>query len=183
MLVFSSSESLSLNIPNQSVPLRKYLRQPQQLVNALMGPNQVLVLGHQRFRLFLRDITFFMLHVQPIVDLYIIADINGKLFLKSTRCEIKGSKYIDQHFSLTLTGYLEPIDQSNSTLLIGQADLKVEVEMPPILQITPKALVQATGNHVISSTLQAMKQRLSCQLSANYKVWNKDQKAIEMTKM
>lgn len=183
MLVFSSSESLSLNVPNQPVPLRKYLAQPQELVNALIDRNQVIALGHQRFRLYLRTIAFFMLRIQPIVDLYIFTGVDGKLFLRSTRCEIKGDEYIGQHFSLALTGYLEPIDQTNSTLLVGQANLKVGVDIPPILQIAPTALVQKAGNRVIGSTLHAMKQRLSGQLSANYEKWSKSQKVIDVSEM
>ena len=175
MLTFSSSESIHLTVPNLPVPFRRYLEQPQRLGNALMNPKQVLELDHQHFRLCLRGFTFLMLHIQPVVYLSIVPDNSGKLWVKSTGCEIQGNEYINQYFDLALTGYLELTEQAKSTRLLGQADLQVDLEIPPMLYLAPTPLLQATGDRIVKSTLHTMKQRLASRLATHYAMWNQAQ--------
>lgn len=181
MLELSSFESITLDIPNQSVPFRSYLEQPQRLVHALISPNQVIGLGNKQFRLYLRTIAFFMLRIQPVVDLEIIASDNGQVSLKSIACKIQGNEFVNQNFDLSLRGHLNSIVQSQSTRLVGQAALRVSVDIPLILQFVPTALLETTGNHVLRSTLATMKQRLAHKLSADYRKWSDAQKVTDLS--
>ncbi|MDA0265843.1 MAG: DUF1997 domain-containing protein [Cyanobacteria bacterium] len=182
MLELSSSESITLDIPNQSVPFRYYLEQPQRLVHALISPNQVVGLGDKQFRLYLRTIVFFMLRIQPIVDLKITASDDGQLSLKSVACKIQGNEFVDQNFDLSLKGHLNSIVQAQSTCLVGQAALKISVGIPPILQFVPLALLETTGNHILRSTLVTMKQRLTHKLSTDYRRWSDAQQGSSALK-
>lgn len=175
MLVFSSSESIALAIPTHSVPLKYYLNQPQRLVHALINSDQVVCLGEKYFRLYLRTIVFFMLRIQPVVDLHITTGGDGTLHLNSVACDIQGNEFINQYFDLFLKGYLKPIPQTRSTRLVGQANLTVTVGIPPVLQFVPQPLLETTGNHLLKSVLTTMKQRLSHRLSADYRIWSEAQ--------
>ncbi|BCX13420.1 MAG: hypothetical protein KatS3mg067_2358 [Thermosynechococcus sp.] len=170
-LEFKASQSVRLSIETPTAPLQHYLRQPQRLVYALTDPTRVEFLGSDRFRLKMRPLNFLMVSLQPTVDLVVHANSDGSLQLRSLGCEIRGVDYINRRFHLALTGYLSPQATANGTDLIGLADLQVGVDIPPPLDLTPRPILEATGNGLLKSVLLTIKQRLSQQLVADYQRW------------
>ncbi|WP_460194756.1 DUF1997 domain-containing protein [Thermosynechococcus sp. FA-CM-4201] len=170
-LEFKASQSVRLSIETPTAPLQHYLRQPQRLVYALTDPTRVEFLGSDRFRLKMRPLNFLMVSLQPTVDLAVHANSDGSLQLHSLGCEIRGVDYINRRFHLALEGYLSPQATANGTDLIGLADLQVGVDIPPPLDLTPRPILEATGNGLLKSVLLTIKQRLSQHLVADYQRW------------
>ncbi|NJO77394.1 MAG: DUF1997 domain-containing protein [Cyanobacteria bacterium RM1_2_2] len=170
-ICFSAVQSIDLAVPEQSIPIQYYLRQPQRLIQALIDPRQVETLGNEHFRFKMRPLSFLSLSLQPTVDLRIWADADGVIHLESVNCEIRGIEYINQRFKLQLVGQLAPLQISSKTYLKGQANLQVQVDLPPPLALTPRPLLEATGNGLLRSVLLTIKQRLAYQLLADYCAW------------
>ncbi|NEP44916.1 MAG: DUF1997 domain-containing protein, partial [Okeania sp. SIO2H7] len=84
-------------------------------------------------------------------------------------------EYIDRRFTLNLAGILEPHQTNGQTYLKGHADLQVEVELPAPLQLTPKPLIESTGNGLLKSVLLTIKHRLTHQLLEDYLQWASDE--------
>jgi hypothetical protein len=168
---FHASQSVCLAVPEQSVPIQHYLRQPQRLVRALVDPKRTEALGRDVFRLKMRSLSFMMISVQPTVDLRLWADSEGTIHLQSVGCEIRGNDYIDRRFHLDLIGRLQPQIQRGKTYLVGQAKLTVGVDLPPPLWLTPRPILEATGNGLLQSVLLTIKQRLMHQLLVDYAAW------------
>ncbi len=171
---FSASQAVEIIVPEQPVPIQHYLRQPQRLVNALVDPSRVKHLSAERFRLTMRPLTFMTLSIQPTVDIKVWAEANGTIYLQSQGCEIRGIDYINQRFALKLNGYLSPYQVGSKTGLQGNADLEVQVELPPPLWLTPKPILETAGNGLLKSVLLTIKQRLQHQLLADYYAWASD---------
>ena len=171
MTRFYASQSVSLVVPEQPIPIKYYLRQPQRLVKALIDPKQIEPLSDGQFRLRLRPLSFMMIQIQPIVDLQIWAGTEDTIWLESVRCEIRGNDYINQRFDLTLTGQLLPRPMGATTQLQGAANLEVSIQLPPALWLTPKSLLEKTGNGLLHSVLLTIKQRLMRQLLSDYHEW------------
>lgn len=172
---FNASQSVEFAVPEQSIPIQHYLRQPQRLVRALVDSSRIEQLSEEVFRLKMRPLTFFALSLQPTVDLRVWSEANGTINLRSLGCEIRGTEYINQRFTLNLTGYLSPELSKTGTRLKGNADLEVQVELPFLLAFTPKPMIEAAGNGLLKSVLQTIKQRLLHQLLADYCQWVSDQ--------
>jgi Protein of unknown function (DUF1997) len=168
---FFASQVVVIDVIDQPVPIQHYLRQPQRLVYALTDPSRVELLDSDCFRLKMRSLSFLMLNLQPTVDMQVTVAPEGKVSLRSLGCEIRGIEYIDQRFQFDLVGYLNPLREGGKTSLVGQADLRVQVDLPPLLWFTPKPLLEAAGNGLLKSVLQTIKQRLMHQLLLDYAVW------------
>lgn len=168
---FHASQSIDLTVPELSIPVQHYLRQPQRLVQALADTSRVEILSENCFRLKMRPLNFLMLNLQPIVDLELQADANGAIALRSTGCKVLGVEYINDRFHLSLNGRLAPELVYGKTHLRGLADLRVQVDVPPMLWLTPKPLLEATGNGLLKSILMTIKQRLTHQLLLDYRHW------------
>lgn len=168
---FSAVQSVEIAVPDQPIPIQHYLRQPQRLVQSLIDPTQVESLGNDYFRFKMRPIHFLTLSLQPTVDLRIWAGSDGVIYLNSSACEIRGIEYINQRFNLHLEGQLAPYQLQSKTYLSGQANLQVQVELPPPLSMTPRLLVETTGNGLLHSVLLTIKQRLVHQLLLDYCEW------------
>ncbi|MBE7382928.1 MAG: DUF1997 domain-containing protein [Leptolyngbya sp. SIO1E4] len=175
MLRLSARQSVTMQVSQKSVPLHHYLKQPQRLVHALMNPSQVEDLGSGHFRLRLRVIRFLMLNICPVVDLHI--DVSQARFLKvrSVACQIQGNEFVDQRFDLSLSGFLKLEEQAKTTRVSGQVNLAIAVDLPPIMQLTPYAILETTGNQILKGILATMKQRLIRQLAADYDRWSAQQ--------
>lgn len=167
----TASQSVDLVVPQQPIPIQHYLRQPQRLIRALVDPSRMEQLSADDFRLKMRPLHFMMLSIQPIVDMRVWAEANGTIHLTSVGCEIRGIEYINQRFNLALVGKLSPVVVGNTTQLQGRADLEVQVDLPPALAMTPKPLIEATGNGLLRSVLLTVKQRLMYQLLLDYRRW------------
>ena len=187
MTRFYAAQSVSLLVPEQPIPIQHYLRQPKRLVKALIDPRQIELLSEGKFRLKMRPLSFMMIQIQPIVDLQIWAGAEDIILLKSVRCEIRGNDYINRRFDLNLTGQLSPQSVGSKTQLQGQANLEVEIQLPPALWLTPKSFLEATGNGLLHSVLLTIKQRLMRQLLSDYLQWvatqmeNENSNAIAQT--
>jgi hypothetical protein len=168
---FTASQSVEIAVAQQTIPIQHYLRQPQRLVNALVDQRRIQQLSEEVFRLKMRPLTFMSLSIQPTVDMRVWAESNGTIYLRSLGCEILGFEYINQRFSLNLRGYLSPYQLSSETRLRGQADLEVQVELPPPFSFTPKPILETTGNGLLKSVLLTVKQRLTHQLLVDYRQW------------
>lgn len=176
---FIASQAVEIAVPEQPIPIQHYLRQPQRLVNALVDPSRVEHLSAESFRLKMRPLTFMTLSIQPTVDIRVWAEPNGTIYLESQGCEIRGVDYINQRFALKLKGYLSPYQLGSKTGLQGNADLEVQVELPPLFWLTPKPILETAGNGLLKSVLLTIKQRLQHQLLADYYVWASDTECPE----
>ncbi len=168
---FAASQAVSILVPSATVPIQHYLRQPHRLVNALTDPSQVELLGEDCYRMKMKARQFLVFSLQPTVDIQIQSKSDGIVVLTSRGCEIRGVEFINERFHLDLAGVLYPMVKSGRTYLEGQADLKVQVDIPPMLWLTPKAIVEATGNGLLKSILMTVKQRLVHQLVLDYQKW------------
>lgn len=168
---FTASQSVELLVPKQPIPIEHYLRQPQRLIGALVDRSRVDELSKDTFRLKMRPLNFLTLSIQPTVDMQIWTEPDGTIYLRSLACEIRGVEYINERFDLDLLGKLVPTKTEKGTCLIGQADLRVEVGLPPAFWLTPKPLLEAAGNGLLRSVLMTIKQRLMHQLLSDYCNW------------
>ena len=168
---FTADRSIDIAVPKQPVPIQHYLRQPQRLVRALVDPNRIKQVGDDEFCLTMRALSFFGFNLQPTVFLRVWVEMDGTVRIVSTHCEIRGIEYIDKRFSLKLEGSLSPSERGGNTYLQGTADLEVQVDLPPPLGFTPKAIVEAAGNSLLKSILLTFKQRLMHQLLVDYVTW------------
>jgi hypothetical protein len=171
---FVASQSVEIAVPEQPIPIQHYLRQPQRLVHAIAETNRIEQLSQECFRLKMRPLDFMSLNFQPTVDLKVWADSDGTVHLRSIRCEILGLDYINQRFALDLKGKLYPSQNQGVTHLKGRADLKVNVDIPLPFSLTPKPILEATGNGLLKSVLVRIKQKLMHQLLLDYRQWAND---------
>jgi len=174
---FSASQSIELVVPELSIPIQHYLRQPQRLIKALVDPSRTEQIGVDSFRLKMRPLHFMAFTLQPTVDMEVLTEPDGGIRLRSTACEIRGIEYINQRFSLNLVGRLVPYQTQQTTYLKGKADLQVQVDLPPPFLLTPKPVLETTGNGLLRSVLLTIKQRLTHQLLSDYRSWAASQTA------
>lgn len=176
---FKASESLVMPVQEQTIPIHHYLRQPQRLVRAIADPKLMEQLSQSDFRLKMRPLNFMEIyHFQPTVVLKVWADAKGTVYLLSESCEIRGIDYINQRFSLKVKGILSPQQREGKTYLQGQADLEVKVDVPAPLQLTPKALLEVTGNGLLKGVLVRIKQRLLSHLLNDYYLWMRNESGL-----
>ncbi|MEO1295801.1 MAG: DUF1997 domain-containing protein [Cyanobacteria bacterium J06636_16] len=140
-----------------------------------MNQGQVQELGADCFRLSLKSVQFLMMNIRPVVDLRIDVSQDKRLRVDSVDCQIHGNEFINQRFDLSLAGVLELDEQEDFTGVTGQAHLKIAVDLPPVLQLTPQPLLETTGNQILKGVLVTMKQRLVRQLVIDYDRWSAQQ--------
>lgn len=181
--LFTASQSVELAVPEQPIPIQHYLRQPQRLVHAIADPNLIEQLSREQFRLKMRPLQFLSLTFQPRVILKVWADGEGTVHLRSVDCDIPGLDYINQRFTLEVKGKLYPDQQQNTTRLKGKADLKVRVDIPFPLSMTPQPIIETTGNGLLKSVLLRIKNKLMHQLLSDYRQWaNADRPTLAQSK-
>jgi Protein of unknown function (DUF1997) len=176
--IFTASQSVRINVPSMEISIRHYLRQPHRLVHALADARQLERLDETCYRFKMKPRQFLNLNLQPIVDIQVQPKSNGTVVLKSRHCELRGIEFVNQRFELALVGILQPIQRGSQTTLEGQADLKVAVDIPPFLWMTPKAILEAAGNSLLKSILMTVKQRLIHHLIQDYQAWASQEEAL-----
>jgi hypothetical protein len=181
---FKARQSVDMMIPPAAVPIEAYLRQSERIVQALgnTGPNTggVEALGGELFRLKLKPLKFFTLLLQPIVDMRVWVDGDDLLRVQSVGCEILGLGDFDQqHFDLNLSGEMYPMLVQGRMKLLGEVSLRVNVDMPMPIALTPKPVLETTGSAIMLGVLSTMKQRLTKNLVADYQNWaNQERSAL-----
>lgn len=179
-VTFTASESLEIIVAEQTIPIQHYLRQPQRLVRAIVETSLTENLSENRFRLKMRSLNFLdMYYFQPTVVLNVWATSGGTVFLQSEDCQIKGIDYINDRFTLDVKGKLAPVQKNNQTYLAGKANLEVKVALPPPLWLTPRPLLEITGNGLLKGVLLRIKQRLMSQLLQDYQQWAKQEPSTQ----
>lgn len=168
---FTASQSVHLDVPSSGVSIKHYLRQPHRVVHALADSKQLERLSETCYRFKMKPRQFLHLNLQPIVDIQLQPKADGTVLLESRRCELQGIEFINQRFELGLVGILQPIQRGTQMILAGHADLQVDVDVPPLLWMTPKAILEATGNSLLKSILLTVKQRLIHHLVQDYLTW------------
>jgi Protein of unknown function (DUF1997) len=169
IICFQATETVKLAIKEEKISIKHYLRQPQRLVKTIAEPKLTKILGNDLYELKMRQLNFLDIYkFQPIVTLKVWTGASGTVYLKSENCEIQGIEYINERFSLNLKGKLTPHENQGKTYLEGRAELQVKVELPPPLWLTPKPLLEITGNGLLKSVLLRIKQRIMTQLSQDY---------------
>ena len=177
---FSASESVQISVENEATPIQHYLRQPQRVVKAIAEPRLIKQLSDDSYELKMRPINFMeVYHFQPIVQLKVWSGSGSSVYLQSQGCQIKGIEYINDRFTLKLKGVLSPYDRDGQTVLQGQADLEVGVDLPMALMFTPKPFLEKAGNKLLKSVLGRIKQKLMTQLVEDYAAWASQEAVTE----
>ena len=170
---FDASESVQIPVANEGTPIRHYLRQPKRLVHAIADSQLMKQISDDMYELKMRPINFMEIyHFQPIVLLKVWSGSNGSVYLQSVDCQIEGIDYINDRFSLKLKGVLYPRESNGQTILEGQSDLEVRVELPSALMFTPKPFLERAGNKLLKSVLGRIKNKLTTQLIQDYRAWS-----------
>jgi len=167
---FFASQSGQLPVARQPVPIQDYLRQPERIVRAIGDSSRIQKLSQDCYRLTMRPLKFFMLKIEPTVDMQIWADANGTIHLKSVGCDLKGIETINEHFDIQLQGTMQPCKVGSKTYLKGGVSLGLKIFLPPPFSLMPKQMVQSTGNGLLGNVLLKMKQGLMQQL-LDYSEW------------
>ena len=169
---FKASESVHIPVTDEETPIRHYLRQPKRLVHAIADSQLMKQMSDDLYELKMRPINFMEIyHFQPIVLLKVWSGSNGSVCLQSVDCHIEGIDYINDRFSLQLKGVLYPREDNGQTVLEGQSDLEVGVELPTALMFTPKPFLERAGNTLLKSVLSRIKHKLTTQLVRDYHDW------------
>jgi hypothetical protein len=167
---FQAEETVNLRVQQQVIPIQHYLRQPSRLVKAIAEQKRMTTLGDDSYRLEMRPISFLDTYkFQPVAVLKVWSGASGNVYLNSVACEIRGLDYLNQRFALNLKGKLTPVTtEDNQVYLQGKANLHVKVDLPPPLYLTPRPLLQSTGNSLLKGVLTRIKHRLMSQLVGDY---------------
>jgi hypothetical protein len=174
MKEFRTAKTLNLLVPNEIIPIEHYLRQPQRLIHAITDPRRIEEVDESVYRLSLRPLSFLGISIEPTADLRVWSHSDGTLRLQSVACEVKVPdylSYVNQSFSMSLEGILQPQRQANSTRLNGKADLAVQVELPAPIKFMPDAVLDSAGRTFLSGILATIQHRLERQLIGDYRAW------------
>jgi hypothetical protein len=170
MLRFSASQSVTISVPPQPLPIEVYLSEVSRLVYALIDPQQVEVIEPDIFRVRMRAIRFVGVSVQPVCDIKVWLE-DSTVRLSSNQCYLEGYESFNERFALNMQGYLVVQPTSEGPKLRGQANLGVGVDLPSTMRLTPKPLLERTGNGLLNGILITLKQRLMRQLIDDYCNW------------
>ncbi|MDJ0557216.1 MAG: DUF1997 domain-containing protein [Microcoleaceae cyanobacterium MO_207.B10] len=168
---FFASQSVELLVPEQPFPICDYLNESERIVKALADPNRIKQIAPDIYSLRMRPLKFFMLKIEPIVDMKIWTTPEGIVNLKSVGCQLKGMSMINEHFQINLSGKMQPYQTHEKTYLKGKAELGLKIFLPSPFNKIPKSILLSTGNSLLGSILLKMKQGLMQQLLLDYGIW------------
>jgi len=174
MKEFHASQALNVRVPHEAIPIEHYLRQPQRLVQAITDPRRIEPRAEGVYRLSLRPLHFFGIHVEPTTDLRVWDLADGSLCLEALDSEVRGPGYlshINESFSLGLKGILKPHRKEHHTEVQGEANLTIRLEMPPPIKHMPHGILDATGRTFLNGILVTMKSRIEHHLIHDYRAW------------
>lgn len=176
---FFASQSVELLVPEAPVPIDRYLKNPEQIVKALGDRSSIDKLSKDTYRLKMRPLKFFMLKIEPTVEMKIWTTADGTVQLESTNCELRGIETINEHFQLELSGTMQPYQVGGKTYLKGGAELGLKIFLPPPFTMMPKSMLESTGNNLLGSVLLKMKKSLMRDLLVNYRQWA-EEKSLDL---
>lgn len=182
MLRFSASQSVTISVPPQPLPIKAYLSEVDRLVYALVDEQQIEVLDPNLFRVKVRPIRFIGLLLQPVCDIKVWLE-DSTVRLSSNRCYLEGHESFNQKFSMNMQGYLVVQPTSEGQRLRGQANLGVSVDLPQAMRFTPRPLLERTGNGLLNGILITLKQRMMRQLIKNYCVWASAHPSVKVSSL
>lgn len=170
---FQATEVVRLEVPETGNDIELYLHQTDRIMGAIADPELTEQISAEVFRLKMQPINFLELYeFQPIVTLKVWCDRQHVVHLHNLDYQIKGLEAFMEGFQLDVNGTLRAVPGADgSTELQGQADLVVSLELPPPLWLTPKALLQGTGDRLLGEVLQRIKRQLLKQLLLDYQDW------------
>ncbi|MGB3201709.1 MAG: DUF1997 domain-containing protein, partial [Nodosilinea sp.] len=79
--------------------------------------------------------------------------------------------FVNDSFGMALQGTLTPRRDSSHTELQGQADLQIQLELPPPIRYMPNSVLDRTGKAFLSGILSTIKHRIERQLVEDYRAW------------
>ncbi len=169
---FTASQTVRIPVQEVAdVPIEEYLSVPQRLVAGLTEAGGVEQIGAEEFRLQLRPLQFLSLKFVPVATLRVYSPAPGEISIESQDCQLLGAETFNQHFQLQLNGVLQTNRKGRQAELNGRADLRVGINVPPPFNLTPNAVINATGNSLLKGILKRIQQRLKQQLMADYQRW------------
>jgi hypothetical protein len=168
---FTASQSVEIFVNEVELSLQDYLSQPIRIIHALTEADRVEVLGQDRFRLRMRALKFMTLTLQPVVEMQVWAE-NGSIQLRSLNCVLEGLGVLNDRFRLDMQGSLRPDRRGKRQVIVtGLANLQVELDLPPPFSLTPKSILETTGNALLRGILASVQQTLSRKLVSEYLSW------------
>jgi Protein of unknown function (DUF1997) len=170
---FTASQMIELRVEEAQLPIEAYWADPQRLMYALVEHDRVRSLGAGQFEISVRSLSFLglTLQVRVVVEIWVE---EGRVRVRSRSCELMGAEFFNQRFELNLEGQLVALRSRQGVKLWGKADLMVRVDVPLPLSLTPRPILEATGNALLRSVLVTIQQRMNRQLLADYRVWASD---------
>ncbi len=169
MVHFYASQSVEIAISPAPVPINQYLSNTERLVYALAEPSQIKVLGRNRFQFSMRPIKFLMLTLEPIADVQIYPNECDEIIIYSDSCRLRHQAALNRRFSFKLRGGLAA--RPDNSGVSGNAELDITIDLPAAFRLTPKSLLESTGNAILNGILIAIKQRLQRRLIHEYRGW------------
>lgn len=170
---FNAVELVELAAPSLSPSIEAYLQEVDRIVGVIANPKLTSKLSPEKYQLKMQPIGFLELYqFQPIVTLRVWCDRQNILHLESLDYHLKGLEAFMDDFTLKLVGTLAAkTDAQGHFKLMGKADLSVSLALPPPLWLTPRPLLQMTGDRLLGEVLQRIKQQILRQLIRDYRAW------------
>lgn len=169
MVHLHASQSVEIDISHAPVAISQYLRNTDRLVYALVDPSQIKVLGPHTFQFSMRPIKFLMLTLEPVADVSIYPNEEDEVIIYSDSCQLRYQSSLNRRFSFKLQGKLAA--RKDNSGVSGDAQLDIFIDLPAAFRLTPKPLLESTGNAIVKGILMTIKQRLQRRLVHEYRSW------------
>ncbi|MBE9066191.1 DUF1997 domain-containing protein [Leptolyngbya cf. ectocarpi LEGE 11479] len=170
MVHLHASQSVEIAISPAPVPIYQYLSDTDRLVYALADPSQIKRMENHKFQFSMRPIKFLMLTLEPVADVQIYPNERHEVIIYSDSCRLRHQPSLNRRFSFKLQGWLAA--RSDNSGVSGNAELDIAIDLPPAFRLTPKSLLESTGNAIVSGILSTIKQRLQRRLIHEYRGWS-----------
>lgn len=173
---FNARQTATVRLRGDREQVQMFLQEPQHLIAALLDRDRVMPLDERQFEVRMRPIGALGMTIQPVVQLDIHAEADGRVLLRALGCRIEGNDWVDRRFNLEFQGELTPArvftDASGAvTILSGVADLNVTIDLPPVLRFTPYPVVQKVGTTITQGILATLQRSLSKRLPERFTRW------------
>ena len=183
---FNARQVTTLPIAGSFERVGLFLGDPRHLVEALLDADRVRQLEAGQFVVRMSPIQALSVQITPEVELEIFTDRESRVLMKAVGCRIHGNNWIDHNFDLSFEGCLFPrgMETTDNVELVGDANLEVSIGMPPLMQFTPKSIVEGIGNTITKGVLTAIDRSLRRKLPARFQQWQQEQYlSVEMAEI